>query len=112
MYADDDQTRLADETEGLLLNGDREHSRQRQRNGEYTIGFQWSSYARAALHFNKIYVLLVFVPLGIAASTFGKLIFIMLCYFLLGGFKTWELSQSRHSNLSLSLLFWPCVSRS
>lgn len=74
MSADDDQTRLADETEGLLRNGDGENSHQRQRNGEYTLGFQWPFYARTALHFNKVYVLLIFVPLGIAASTFSKLI--------------------------------------
>lgn len=99
--ADDDQTRLAGETEGLLRNGDREHSHQRQRNGEYTIGFQWSSYARAALHFNKVYVLLVFVPLGIAASTFGKLISIQI--FCCGSLELGSCLKSRHSHLSLCL---------
>jgi hypothetical protein len=69
MSADDYQRRLAVETESLLSNG--EESQRRQRNGGYGTGSWWLSYARGASGLNKVYLLLVFVLLGIAAELFS-----------------------------------------
>ena len=73
MSANDDDGGLADETEGLLRNGDPHLSQQsRDDRNKYSIWIQWSlANANAALHFNKVYALLAFVPLGVAASFFG-----------------------------------------
>jgi hypothetical protein len=73
MSANDDHDGLADETEGLLRNGDRHLSQQpRDDRNKYLIWIRWSlANAKAALRFNKVYTLLAFVPLGIAASFFG-----------------------------------------
>ncbi len=68
----DDRPNRQDETEGLLGG----HSDQQVGGSiEYSVWVQYSLYAsraaKAALRTSKIYVLLVFVPLGISARTFG-----------------------------------------
>jgi hypothetical protein len=72
MSIDDGPNRLAGEAEGLLSS----HSHEQPSSSiEFSAWIQWplhaSHVARAALSISKIYVLLVFVPLGIVASTLG-----------------------------------------
>jgi hypothetical protein len=76
MSTDDGSGRLADETESLLSTGDRDHSDQQPGSSIETSAWLeaalFAAYAASsALRDDKTYLLLVFLPLGIAASTFG-----------------------------------------
>lgn len=68
---------MSDETERLLRNESRDPSRAQQRlddgdGNEHSRWIRWCLHTgRRVLHSNKVYALLVFVPLGIASGTFG-----------------------------------------